>query len=55
MTKMAPSHKSRDDDFDFIKSKIPEKIDILYIDSLHEAEHVSNLVYEYYKLINVTE
>ena len=45
--------KSRDDDFDFIKSKIPEKIDILYIDSLHEAEHVSNLVYEYYKLINV--
>ena len=45
--------KSRDDNFDFIKSKIPEKIDILYIDTLHEAKHVSNLVHEYYKLINI--
>ena len=45
--------KSRDDNFELIKSKIPEKIDILYIDSLHEAKHVSNIIYGYYNMIKV--
>ena len=43
--------KSRDDDFNLIKSKIPKEIDILYIDSLHEADHVSKIIYGYYNLI----
>ena len=43
--------KSRDDNFDLIKSKIPKKIDILFIDSLHEAEHVSKIIYGYYNMI----
>lgn len=43
--------KSRDDDFSLIKSKIPKEIDILYIDSLHEADHVSKIIYGYYNLI----
>ena len=45
--------KSRDDDFDLIKSQIPKEINILYIDSLHEADHVSKLIFEYYNLIKV--
>ena len=45
--------KSRDDNFNLIKSKIPKEIDILYIDSLHEADHVSKLIYNYYHLIKV--
>jgi predicted O-methyltransferase YrrM len=45
--------KSRDDDFDLIKSQIPKEIDILYIDSLHEADHVSKIIFEYYNLIKV--
>jgi len=45
--------QSRDDNFEFIKSKIPKKIDILYIDSLHEAKHVSKIIYGYYDLLNV--
>ena len=45
--------KSRDDNFNLIKSKIPKEIDILYIDSLHEADHVSKLIYNYYDLIKV--
>ena len=45
--------KSRDDNFNLIKSKIPKEIDILYIDSLHEADHVSKLIYNYYYLIKV--
>ncbi len=43
--------QSRDDDFEFIKSKIPQKIDILFIDTLHEAKHVKKLIYGYYPQI----
>ena len=32
--------KSRDDNFNYIKSLIPREIDILFIDTLHEAKHV---------------
>ena len=45
--------KSRDDNFDYIKSNIPNKIDVLFIDSLHEALHVEKLIYNYYPIINV--
>tara|TARA_B100001027_G_scaffold108059_1_gene74449 strand:+ start:3760 stop:4389 length:630 start_codon:yes stop_codon:yes gene_type:complete len=40
--------KSRDDDFNFIKSKIPEKLDVIFIDTLHEAKHVEKIFYNYY-------
>ena len=42
---------SRDDNFEFIKSKIPHEIDVLFIDTLHEAEHVKKLIYGYYPLL----
>ncbi len=45
--------KSRDDNFEYIKSLIPKKIDVLYIDSLHEAKHVQNIIYNYYDIIKV--
>ena len=44
--------QTRDDNFDFIKSQIPNKIDVLFIDTLHEANHVKKLFYEYYPLLN---
>ena len=43
--------KCRDDNFDLIKSKISKKIDVLFIDSLHEAKHVSKIIYGYYNMI----
>lgn len=43
--------KTRDDNFEFIKSNIPEKIDVLLIDSLHEAKHVEKLIYNYYPIL----
>ena len=43
--------QTRDDNFDYIKSNIEKQIDILYIDSLHEANHVKKLVYGYYPII----
>ena len=45
-------YQTRDDNFEFIKSKIPNKIDVLFIDSLHEAAHVEKLIYAYYPIIN---
>ena len=44
-------YKTRDDNFEFIKSKIPSKIDVLFIDSLHEASHVKKLFYGYYPIL----
>ena len=43
--------KTRDDNFKFINSKLPDKIDVLFIDSLHEANHVKKLIYGYYPKI----
>ena len=43
--------KSRDDNFDFITSQIPNELDVIYIDTLHEAKHVKNIFYNYYNLI----
>jgi predicted O-methyltransferase YrrM len=45
--------QTRDDNFEFIKSQIPNKIDVLFIDTLHEANHVKKLFYEYYPLLNI--
>ena len=32
--------KSRDDNFNFLEDILPKKLDIVYLDSLHEADHV---------------
>ena len=33
-------------------NEIPNKVDVIYIDSLHEADHVEKLIYGYYKKLN---
>jgi len=40
--------KSRDDNFDYIKSIIPQKLNVIFIDTLHEAAHVNKIIYNYY-------
>ena len=45
--------KSRDDNFKFVKSQIPNELDVIFIDSLHEAKHVENIFYNYYDLLKV--
>ena len=37
--------------FYFIKNKIPEKFDIIFLDTLHEAQHVKKIFYYYYKFL----
>jgi predicted O-methyltransferase YrrM len=43
--------QSRDDNFDFIKNKTPEKFDVIFLDTLHEAQHVKKIFYYYYKFL----
>ena len=45
--------KSRDDDFDNLKSKIPDEFDFIYLDSLHEAEHVKKIFYYYFNYLKI--
>ena len=45
--------QSRDDNFDFLKNKIPSKFDIVFLDTLHEAQHVKKIFYYYYKFLKM--
>ena len=42
---------SRDDEFEKIKSLIPNKINVLFIDTIHEANHVESLIYGYFNIL----
>ena len=42
---------SRDDNFEFIKKEVKNEFDVILLDSLHEAEHVKNIIYKYYNLL----
>ena len=44
--------QSRDDNFKLKKKKIPKKVDVIFLDSLHEADHVQKMIYYYYKFLN---
>ncbi len=44
--------KTRDDNFDLIKSNIPNKVDVIFLDSVHEPAHVEKIIYNYFDLLN---
>ena len=39
--------QARDDNFELVKSKIPAQLDVIYLDSVHEAFHVEKIFYAY--------
>ncbi len=43
--------QTRDDNFELVKSKIPDELDVIYLDSVHEASHVEKIFYEYYDML----
>jgi predicted O-methyltransferase YrrM len=45
--------KTRDDNFGFLKDMLPKKFDVIYLDSLHEANHVEKIFYYYYDFLKV--
>ena len=40
--------KSRDDNYEYINKIVPEKVDVILIDTLHKANHVEKILYNYY-------
>jgi predicted O-methyltransferase YrrM len=45
--------KTRDDNFDYIKKNVPSQLDVIYLDSVHEAKHVENIFYNYFSFLKV--
>ena len=45
--------KSRDDNFEFLDQQLPQKFDVIYLDSLHEAKHVEKIFYHYFSKLEI--
>ena len=39
---------SKDNDYEYIEKYIPEKFDIIYLDTIHKAKHVEKILYNYF-------
>ena len=44
---------SRDDNFSYILKNIPKTFKLILLDTIHEANHVRNILYEYYDFLEV--
>jgi len=44
---------SSDDNFNLINNKINEKLDLIFIDSYHEPNHIKKIFYNYYKYLKI--
>ena len=44
---------SSDDNFDYINNIIKKKIDILFIDSLHDPNHIRKVFYNYFNFVKI--
>ena len=42
-----------DDNLNNYRNKLPSKFDLIYLDSLHEADHVEKIIYLYFTLLKV--
>lgn len=45
--------RSRDDNFNFLEEILPKNLDIIYLDSLHEADHVEKIFYHYFSKLKI--
>ena len=45
--------QSKDDDFTKVESEIPMEFDVIFLDTIHKAEHVSNIFFHYYNKLKV--
>lgn len=44
---------SSDDNFDLINNKIIKKLDLIFIDSYHEPNHIKKIFYNYFKYLKI--
>lgn len=43
--------KSRDDNFEFLKKKLPNDADIIFLDTVHKADHVIKVLISYFDIL----
>ena len=43
----------RDDNFDYLDKLLPKNVDLIYLDSFHNAKHIEKIFYHYYPLLKV--
>ena len=46
-------HKTRDDNFEYLDQILNFKVDLIYLDSFHDANHIKNIFYHYYPLLKI--
>ena len=44
---------ARDDDYDVIEEYIDREMDVIYLDTIHKADHVEKIIYHYYDKLKV--
>ena len=47
-------YKSRDDNFDYLDKLLPRNVDLIYLDSFHNAKHIEKIIYHYYSFLSNT-
>jgi predicted O-methyltransferase YrrM len=45
--------RTRDDNFEYIQKNIPAQLDVIYLDSVHEAKHVESIFYNYFNFLKI--
>lgn len=40
--------QTRDDNYELVESEIKEQLDVIYLDTIHKADHVEKIFYRYY-------
>ena len=45
--------QSSDDNFDFVKDNLKNDLDIIFIDSLHEPQHIKKVLYYYFNFLKL--
>jgi hypothetical protein len=44
---------ARDDNYSFVKSFLPKKLDFIYLDTVHKAYHVEKIFFEYFNFLKI--
>ena len=44
---------ARDDDYEVIEKYLDKELDVIYLDTIHKADHVEKIIYHYYDKLKV--
>ena len=46
-------HHTRDDNFEYLDKVLPREVDVIYLDSFHNANHIEKIFYHYFPFLKV--